>query len=196
MATVHYPDSLTQTDVSARLLVDWDVARDVARVTAGLEPDGKVPDSDWIRRMLLAEHSPIRAVTYLITMTNVPYWVSVHLVRHKVGVEHYVSTQRPDRTKSGVDRHSLPQDAPVTHVMVANAAALIAMSRKRLCNRAAPETQEAWRRVVEAVRAVDPVMAEFMRPECVYRHGCPEPKSCGGYEKAVGKAIRAGVAVA
>ncbi len=183
MVHVPYPDAVAGTSVSARRLVGWDVARDAALATAGRAPEGRTPDPDWIRRLLLSEHSPIRAVTYWIEISDLPYWVSVHLVRHKVGVEHFVSTQRPDRTKSGVDRHDLPQDAKVTHVMVANAAALIAMSRKRMCGRAAPETLEVWRRVVEAVRQADPVMAEFMRPECMYRHGCPEPKSCGAYAK-------------
>ena len=104
-------------------------------------------------------------------------WVSVHFVRHKHGIEHWVTTQRSDRT--GVDRDNSTQDAPVSHECEANAQALIFISRRRLCNQASAETRKAWREVVAEVENVDPVLASVLVPECIYRGFCPEFKSCG-----------------
>lgn len=168
-------------NVKVERVTPWSLALELARTTVW-KNDGCAgePGSRWKRRMLAAEHSPIRAVLYHVVLTGIPYWVSVHLVRHKVGVEHFVSSQRPDRSPSGAARHDLPQDAPVTHAMLVNAAALIAMSRKRLCSKAAEETRKTWEQVRLEVAKIDPETAEAMVPECVYRGGrCPEMAPCG-----------------
>ena len=65
--------------------------------------------------------------------------------------------------------------------MTANAQALISISRKRLCNCASKETREAWKQVQDAIRKVDPVMADKMVPECIYRGFCPEFMNPCGY---------------
>ena len=119
---------------------------------------------------------------FTIRLVDIPYWVSVHLVRHKIGVEHFVSTQRTDRT--GIDRSELPQSAPVSHTMVINAQALINISRKRLCNQASSDTREVWRMVIDEVGKHEPELANLCVPECVYRGFCPEMKSCGYVETA------------
>ena len=155
---------------------NWQAVKDAAMNTIGKE-GGEYPDSRWKRKMLLAEHSPIRLIELTILITDVPYWVVMHLVRHKVGVEHFVSTQRTDRT--GTDRSTLPQDALVNYKFRANAQALINISRKRLCNQAARETRLVWSMVRDAVKEVEPELAAAMVPECVYRGVCPEMKSCG-----------------
>lgn len=62
---------------------------------------------------------------------------------------------------------------------MANAQALINISRKRLCNKASKETREAWEKAKEAVGKVDPVMADKMVRNCVYRGFCPELECCG-----------------
>lgn len=117
---------------------------------------------------------------YRITLRYVPYCVSVHLVRHKFGVEHFVSTQRPDRTGSEVPRDALPQTAPVTHAMFINAAELLEISRKRLCAKAAEETRKAWEQVRDVMMGVDREMALAMVPECGSRGWrCPELQPCG-----------------
>ena len=67
--------------------------------------------------------------------------------------------------------------------MTANAQALINISRKRLCNCASKETREAWKQVQESIREVDPIMAEKMVPECIYRGFCPEFMNPCGYSK-------------
>lgn len=156
----------------------WQEVKNAAMNTIGKET-GIYPSEIWKRKMLAAEHSPIRLIELKIRMTDIPYWVSVHLVRHNIGVTHFVSTQRTDRT--GENRNEKPQDAPVNHTMAANAQALINISRKRLCGQASAETRSVWKAVREAVREVEPELADAMVPECLYRGKCPELKCCGYY---------------
>ena len=85
----------------------------------------------------------------------------------KLGIEHWVSTQRSDRT--GIDRNKLPQDTLVNHECEANAQALINISRKRLCYQASPETRQAWKAVKEKVKEVEPELASCMVKDCIYR---------------------------
>ena len=103
--------------------------------------------------------------------------MSVHFVRHKYGIEHFVSTQRTDRT--GEDRTGARQDAPVVHECFANAQEVTFISRRRLCRQASPETRAAWKLVVDEIAKVEPEVASCCVPECVYRGFCPEFKSCG-----------------
>lgn len=139
------------------------------------------PNDNWKLAILLAEHSPIRKLNFEVKLYDLPYWVSNHFVRHKHGVEHFVSTQRTDRVK--VNRCDKPQDAPVDHEMDFNAQAMINMSRKRLCHTASPETRIAWTQTIKEVAKVEPVMKEVCVKECVYRGFCPEMFSCGYTEK-------------
>ncbi len=155
----------------------WRDVADAARTTIRMEEGKKEPSRAWKRRMLLAEHSPIRQMMFQWKWANLPYWVSVHFVRHKIGIEHYVSTQRTDRT--GVSREEAPQSALVMHECFANAQALIFISRKRLCRHASPETTAAWRMVLDEVKTREGELWEACVPECVYRGFCPEFKSCG-----------------
>ena len=156
---------------------NWQDIKDSTMNTIG-KTTGSYPDSEWKRRLLMSEHSPIRRSKFYWRWVKLKYWVSVHIVRHKVGIEHWVSTQRTDRT--GTNRDDLPQDAPVNHACEADAQALINMSRRRLCNCAAKETREAWQEVKNEVAKIDPEQASCMVRECVYRNGlCPEMFTCG-----------------
>lgn len=47
--------------------------------------------------MYRCEHSPIRTQLFWITMDELPTFVSVHCVRHKIGIEHYCRSNREDR---------------------------------------------------------------------------------------------------
>ena len=155
----------------------WGQVKRSARTTIGKETEGRYPSDSWKRTILLAEHSPIRRVRFSWRWENLKSWVSVHFVRHKFGIEHWVSTQRSDRT--GTNRDKSQQDAPVLHECEANAQALISISRRRLCNMAAPDTRAAWLEVKEKVSEADPILASVMVPECIYRGFCPEFHSCG-----------------
>lgn len=155
----------------------WESVKAAARSTIGKDGHGSYPTDAWKKQILLAEHSPIRRLRVRWKWIDLPYWVSVHFVRHWLGILHFVSTQRTDR--AGTDRTAKTQDAPVTHECEANAQALINISRKRLCMQASPETRRAWMEVKDEIAKNDPVLASVMVPECIYRGFCSEMKSCG-----------------
>ena len=155
---------------------NWQDIKDTTMNTIG-KTTGSYPTSDWKRRLIMSEHSPIRRMGFYWRWTNLKYWVSVHLVRHKIGIEHFVSTQRSDRT--GMNRDQLPQNSLVNHACEADAQALINISRKRLCHCASLETRQAWQEVKNEVATVEPELASCMVKECVYRGFCPEMFSCG-----------------
>jgi hypothetical protein len=155
----------------------WRMVADAARTTIRQDEGTKEPGAKWKKRILLAEHSPIRKLMFNWKWIDLPYWVSVHFVRHKYGIEHFVSTQRTDRT--GDNREGKRQDSPVMHECMANAAEVMFISRRRLCAQASPETRAAWKMVVDEIAKVEPEVAACCVPECVYRGFCPEFKSCG-----------------
>ena len=155
----------------------WREVADCANVTINKGEGNNEPSSKWKKRMLLCEHSPIRILFFDFKWTELKYWVSVHLVRHKIGIEHFVRTQRSDR--SGVDRDGLRQDSPVEHRISVNAQAMISISRKRLCMNASPETREAWTAVVEKLKESENELYNVCVPDCIYRGWCYEYKSCG-----------------
>ena len=168
----------------------WRSVADAARTTIRMPEGTKDPSSKWKKTILLSEHSPIRKLMFSWKWSNLPYWVSVHFVRHKFGIEHFVSTQRTDRT--GEDRTGARQDAPVEHECFANAQTVMFMSRRRLCSQASAETREAWKLVVNEIAKTEPEVASACVPECVYRGFCPEFKCCGfvntpAFEEAVKK---------
>lgn len=156
---------------------DWNRAKLLALGTEGKE--AKTPaTAEWKDKLLRCEHSPIRTLMFTIQLVDVPYWVSVHLVRHKFGIEHYVKSQRNDR-QSEYDRNSAPQNAPVNHIIDVNAQELMFMARKRLCSKAAAETKQAMEMIVEAVVQVCPEFGPHLVPQCVYLGRCPEMYGCG-----------------
>jgi hypothetical protein len=166
-------------EITVKQVTPWSRALDAARWTVHKESlGGKEPSDKFKKQILLAEHSPIREVVYDIAIKGIPQWVSVHLVRHHEGVQFYVGTQREDRVKLSCKRDDLPQGSLVDVKMTINAQALINISRKRLCTKAAPETRAVWKAVITELSFVDPIMASKCVPECVYRGFCPEMQSC------------------
>lgn len=139
----------------------------------------KQPTYTWMKQLVEAEHSPIRELWFGIKM-EIPYWVSVHFVRHHIGVNHYVQTQRNDR-QDKYDRTQAPQGEIVSHIMSVNAQELIFMAHKRLCKQASPETREVMQEICKQVIEVAPYMKDVLVPLCAYRNGkCNEMFSCGG----------------
>ncbi len=155
----------------------WREVANSANTTINKEAGVKEPSAQWKRRMLLCEHSPIRQILVKCKWSELKYWISVHFVRHKFGIEHWVRTQRTDRTN--VDRDELPQGNNVEHEFEANAQAIISISRKRLCNQASKETREAWIAVLESIKENQPELYSVCVPDCIYRGWCYEFKSCG-----------------
>lgn len=169
-------------------VTSWNRVLNAARRTIGRKPLEKEPTDSWKAKILLAEHSPIRLLEYDFGWEKIRQWVTAHFVRHHEGCEKFVHSQRGDRRaileEYNVEtRDELPQGALNDMDMSANAQALINISRKRLCNCASKETREAWIAVKESIRKIDPIMADKMVPECIYRGFCPEFLSPCGYSK-------------
>jgi len=137
----------------------------------------KEPSSLWKKRMLLCEHSPTRQLLIKAKWYDLMYWVSVHLVRHKFGIEHWVRTQRTDRTE--FNRNNLPQGSLVEHEIEVNAQSIINISRRRLCNSASKETREAWKEFLNSFKENQQELFNVCVPDCIYRGWCYEFKSCG-----------------
>ena len=157
--------------IIAKKLTNLDLARSACSATLGGGKSNVTLDS-----LYKCEHSPARTQIFWIEMHGISSFVSVHLVRHKIGVEHFVQSMRDDtRGKGDENRYT-----PVLHSMLINAQSLINLSRKRLCNNAHRETVAVMQAVKLAVGGEDPALAKYMVPECVYRGGiCHEIKPCG-----------------
>ena len=61
---------------------NWQDIKDATMNTIGKEK-GVYPNSEWKLKLIRAEHSPIRKLKFSWRWVDLPYWVSVHLVRHQ-----------------------------------------------------------------------------------------------------------------
>lgn len=164
---------------------DWLLCKRVTLNTVSKDST-KMPSDEWKVKLLEAEHSPVRTLNFCIKMIDIPYFVSVHFVRHKFGVEHFVTSQRNDR-QTRYDRNKAPQDAPVTHIMYLNAQSLINIAHKRLCFQASKETRELMNLIVEEVLKTNPEFKTVLVPNCVYRGGKCTEFNCCGYNKTINR---------
>lgn len=83
-------------------------------------------------------------------------------------------------------RYVLPNACCTELYLTMNARALIESSRQRLCSRAQWEIRQMFEAMREAVRAVCPEVADWMRPKCEddpEHPFCQEAKSCGRHPK-------------
>lgn len=163
---------------------DWKEVLNDCRFTVNKKDLDKEPSEKFKKKILIAEHSPIRNIIFKWEWSNIPHWVTVHWVRHKW--EKYVATQRADRT--GVDRIKLPQDTPQNMRGEANIQALIDTERKRLCFQASAETRQYGESLKIEIHNKDKYIGNVLVPNCVYRGGCSEyskddENRCRFYEK-------------
>lgn len=156
---------------------DWKRCKSLALNTVGKKFTGNEITDNWKYKMLKARHSPIRTLWFTIKM-EIPYCTSVHFVRHKIGVEHYVQSQRNDRQKS-YDREIAPQNAIVTHIMEVNAEQLLFMANRRLCGLAESTTRYVMSLICLEVAKTNPEFTLHLKPMCERLHECPEFKTCG-----------------
>lgn len=166
----------------------WQEIKDDALFTIH-KSNGKYPDSEWKKQMLLAEHSPIRTGRLIIECYDVPSFVIGHLVRHNVGFTPFVSSLRADRTAyDEVPNRNTPNNVRFD----GNFQSFINISRRRCCNCASAETREFWHEVMKSVKEFEPELFWTCVPECIYRGGCPEMFPCkehffGEFLNLVGK---------
>lgn len=148
---------------------------ELARAACEFTINGQITSRISMNALCRMEHSPLRAMMYKVEMYEIKSFVSTHFVRHKIGVEHFVMTNRVDRGSSvKADRNS-----PVDHMMILNAEALINLAKKRLCYQASPETRDVMAAIKKELNKIEPTLAEYLVPNCIYRGGmCPE-RPCG-----------------
>lgn len=165
-------------EVVVTKVTSWKDVLNAARFTQRKNLLDKEPSIEFKKKIIKAEHSPLRCLMFNIDFYDIPNYVQVHLVRH-VHAQPFVSTSRPDIDGKQIPREKQKKIDPVNMRLFLNAQEIINISRVRLCNRAEKETRKVWNMVVEELRKQEPELAQACVPQCIYRGFCPEFKSCG-----------------
>lgn len=147
----------------------------------------KFPRLDTYGKMILSEHSPSRIVRYLIKIENIPYYAHVHLIRHNVGVQFYVLSQRDDGGFQEVTpRDDIPQGAMITMYLDANVQGLLNIAKFRSCYKAHRIVQSFINKLKIALYEsensdeYDHMLGKLLLKRCEWNGGyCQEPKPCG-----------------
>lgn len=162
--------------------ISWDVVKEAGLKTAGLKMVNE-PNSRYKRKIIASEHSPIRLYWFCIDIDNIKSYAISHLVRHKEDFESFVRTLRTDITK--IKGFLITRETENSVQIHCNIQALINVSRKRLCRKSSEYTTEVWQNVVNEIAKIEPEVAEFCVPECIYRNGiCPEGDKCCHFNKS------------
>ena len=159
-------------------VTSWTDVLNAARFTQRLPLKNGEPSVKWKKKIIKAEHSPLRCLMFNIDFYDIPNYCMVHLVRH-VHAQPFVSTSRPDIDGHQLSREEQKKIDPVNMRLFLNAQEIINISKVRLCNKAEIKTREIWRQVIEELRKIEPELANACVPSCFYRGFCPEFKSCG-----------------
>lgn len=168
---------MTNTKIQ-KVEIDWTEIKNECRHTTNKEDTNIPPTKEFIKKILISEHSPIRLGKIKWSWNGIKSWISVHFSRHWLGWDKWISTQRTDRT--GVDRDSARQDTLVNMDVEANPQSLINVSRYRLCGQASDETREYMENLkIEIKNIGQEEVSNVMVPNCIYRAGCPEFECCG-----------------
>lgn len=161
-----------------KIQIDWKEIKNQCRHTSNKEDTDTPATREFIKKILISEHSPIRLGRIKWSWDGIKSWVSVHFARHWLGWDKWVSTQRTDRT--GINRDECRQDALVDMDVEANPQALINVSRYRLCRQSADETRKEMEGLkIEIKKEGEKELSDVLVPNCIYRVGCPEFHSCG-----------------
>lgn len=164
---------------SIRIMAEYGTDREVAdraRTTIGLDPGDKEIKPEYMRKLYLCEHSPIRIKSYIIRVEGIPSWIATHFARHHVGVTPFIETMRDDRKEyEGVP----DRETPVIMELHLNSQAIISISRKRLCNCAHYRTKKVWKDILDELEKFNPSLVKCCVPDCYYRGWCYEHKTCG-----------------
>lgn len=162
---------------------DWEEVVNDCRATVKKPELGREPSKAWKRKILISEHDPIRDIIIKFRWQDIFYWVAMHYKTHIWRSR--TDSQRNDRQER-YDRNKAPQDTPVDFIGDPNTQHLIDTSRKRLCFQAAKETREYWEDLKVTVRDVgEEEISDVMVPNCVYRCGCPEMRTCGYWQHLI-----------
>ena len=160
-----------------KISIDWTEIKNECRHTTN-KSDTDIPATEeFIEKVLISEHSPIRLAKIKWRWEGIKSWVSVHFARHWLGWDKFISTQRTDRT--GINRDETRQDTPVNMDIEANPQALINVAKVRLCYQASPETREYMEDLKFTISDIgQKELSNVLVPSCIYRSGCPEFNMC------------------
>ena len=156
---------------------DWLFCKQCALNTIG-KSSTKLPSSEWKEKILKAEHSPIRTLWFAFKI-SAAYYTVMHFVRHKIGCEHFVKSQRDDRNNNDIPRAEKLQGEFVDYILYINAQELMFMARRRLCMQASAETRKVMKQIVDLVLETNPEFNNVLVPMCEYQGRCPEFNPCG-----------------
>ena len=164
-----------------------------------------------LRKMYACEHSPFRTQMFWVKLYDIPLFCSTQLLRHHVGSQPFQLSCRSDRKGGNVHfkerinkvvellnddekewamselewlRDNADRYTKVNLGLYINAQALINMAKDRLCMDASPETREIFKSIKTEIEKVDPDLASFLVPKCVYRAGICNSLSPCGYNKS------------
>lgn len=164
--------------------VNWSLIKSACMTTVGKQDKKEEPTTEWKRKILIAEHSPIRRSNIYVKWEQIPSYVSTHLARHHEGIEKYIQTSREDRTD--IPREERKQTDMVSMQMDFNIQGLINVMSKRLCTCADKTTREYMMDLKEEIKKYDEDISWSLVPSCVRCGGCIEEFSnCSFYEKLI-----------
>lgn len=156
---------------------DWKRVKNHCRTTDNKDFTENEATEVFKKKLLISEHSPIRLLEFDWSWKSIYYWVSTEWSRHKF--EKFISTQRDDRLIDETPRGKKPQDALVNFDGYANMQNLIDAWRKRLCFTATKEARELAEDFKITLHKTNPLESDVLVPNCIYRMGCSEFKTCG-----------------
>lgn len=163
------------------ILDDWKRVKNHCRTTDNKDFTDNEATDKFKKQLLISEHSPIRLLEFDWSWNGIKYWVSTEWSRHRF--EKFISSQRDDRLIDDIPRDKKPQDALVNFDGYANMQNLIDAWRKRLCYQATDEARELAEDYKINLHKTHPNESSVLVPNCIYRHACPEFKSCGYWGK-------------
>lgn len=163
---------------------DWEEVVNDCRATVKKSPLGKEPSTEFKKKILISEHSPIRAISVKFLWRDIKYWVAMHWKTHTW--ESRVDSQRNDRQKR-YDRNEAPQAALIDFYGDPNIQHTIDTWRKRLCRQASIDTRHYAEDFKVALFEVEPEWSDVLVPNCVYRCGCPEMETCTYWQRLMDK---------
>lgn len=197
------------TDIKIKKITDENIMREACEMTFL----GK--SKMTLRKMYACEHSPCRTQIFWIRLYDIPLFCSTQLLRHHVGSQPFQLSCRSDRKGGNVHfkerinhvidllndgqngiakkhllwlRDNADRYTKVNLGLCINAQALINMAKDRLCSDASAETREIFKAIKAKIAEVDPDLAPFLVPKCVYRGGiCNSLTPCGYNKSEKGK---------
>ena len=159
----------------------WEEVKEAALTTIHKSSiEGKPISDGWKENIVLCSHSPVREYKITIMLDNIPRWIADQLVRHNVGVNNYMGTMRSDRGNPSREEQSMADKT--VFMQSYNIQSFLQMCMTRMCaGCVSKETRELVFRIVKQMHTIEPIIASFAVPPCIYRLGCKEVgfTSCG-----------------